>query len=108
MLKTGGFVNTNDIVLAIDSEIAQLQKVKALLTDIDVTTKRRPGRPARVRTGNDAVHLNPETSARKPKRRTMSTEGRAKIAEAQKLRWEESKKAAKKAAREPASSPVKT
>jgi len=47
MLKSGGFMNTNDIVLAIDAEIAQLQKAKALLTDSDLTAKRRPGRPVR-------------------------------------------------------------
>jgi hypothetical protein len=81
--------------------------VKALLTDIDVTTERRPGRPARVRTANDAAHLNPEKSARKSKRRTMSAEGRAKIAEAQRLRWEKTRKATKKAARAAASLPVK-
>ncbi|MEA3006655.1 MAG: hypothetical protein QOI94_1924 [Acidobacteriaceae bacterium] len=29
----GGFMNTNDIVLAIDAEISRLQQAKALLTD---------------------------------------------------------------------------
>lgn len=45
MLENGGFMNTNDIVLAIYAEIAQLQKMRALLTDPDLAVKRRPDRP---------------------------------------------------------------
>jgi len=86
-------MNTSDIVLAIDAEIAQLQKVKALLTGTDVTTKRKPGRPAAP---NKATRFNPVEFAKKTKRRTMSAEGRAKIAAAQKARWAKSKKLAKK------------
>lgn len=100
-------MNTNDIVLAIDAEIAQLQRVKALLTDTDVTPKRKPGRPAGGGMPNKATSLNPVQSAKEPKRRTMSVEGRAKIAEAQKVRWAKSKKATKSAARKAASSPAK-
>jgi len=42
----GGFVNTSDIVLAIDAEIALLEKVKTLLTGTELTMKRTQGRPA--------------------------------------------------------------
>ena len=49
-------MNTSDIVLAIDAEIAQLQKVKVLLTGTDLTTKRKPGRPAAP---NKVTSFNP-------------------------------------------------
>jgi hypothetical protein len=104
MLEGGGFMNTSDIVLAIDAEIAQLQKVKVLLTGTDLTTKRKPGRPAAP---NKATSFNPAEFAKTAKRRTMSAEGRAKIAAAQKARWAKSKRVAKKAARKAASIPAK-
>lgn len=85
-------MNTRDIVLAIDTEIAQLQKVKALLVGIDFTTKRKPGRPAGVGAPNNAINFNPAEFARKPKRHTLSAEGRAKIVAAQRARWAKSKK----------------
>ncbi|RZU39186.1 hypothetical protein [Edaphobacter modestus] len=88
-------MNTSDIVLAIDAEITQLQKVKALLTDPDLTTKRKPSRPVGVAAPNKATSFNPVEFAKKSKRRTMSAEGRAKIAAAQKARWEKSKRVAK-------------
>ena len=100
-------MNTSDIVLAIDAEIAQLQKVKALLTGTDLTTKRKPGRPAAAGARNKTTSFNPVEFAKKPKRRTMGAEGRAKIAAAQKTRWAKSKKAAKKAAHKAASAPAK-
>jgi hypothetical protein len=88
-------MNTSDIVLAIDAEIAQLEKVKVLLTGTDLTTKRKPGRPAAA---NKATSFNPAEFAKTAKQRTMSAEGRAKIAAAQKARWAKSKRVAKKAA----------
>jgi hypothetical protein len=107
MLESGGFMNTSDIVLAIDAEIAQLQKVKALLTGTDLTTKRKPGRPAGAAAPNKATSFNPVEFAKKPKRRTMSAEGRAKIAAAQRARWAKSKRAAKKTAHKAAPAPAK-
>jgi topoisomerase IA-like protein len=66
-----------DLVSSVDSEIAILQQVRALLA----------GQDGHVRRG------------RKPgKKRTMSAEGRARIAAAQRARWAKQKKAAKKAA----------
>jgi hypothetical protein len=49
-------MNTRDIVLGIDAEIAQLQKVEVLLTGTDLTTKRKAGRPAAP---NKATSFNP-------------------------------------------------
>jgi len=101
-------MHTSDIVLAIDAEIAQLQKVKALLTGTELTVKRKPGRPDGASAPNKATSFNPLKFAKKTeKRRTMSAEGRAKIAAAQKARWAKSKRAAKKAARKAASAPAK-
>ena len=35
MLESGGFMNTSDIVFAIDAEIMQLQKVKAHIIEME-------------------------------------------------------------------------
>jgi hypothetical protein len=51
-------MNTSDIILAIDAEIAQLQKVKALLTGTDVTTKRKPGCQLRPIRQLDSIQWN--------------------------------------------------
>jgi hypothetical protein len=108
MLDSGGFMNTSDIVLAIDAEIVLLQTVKALLTGAELVTKRKPGRPAGASAPNKATSFNPVEFAKKPeKRRTLSAEGRAKIAAAQKARWAKSKRAAERAAHKAASSPAK-
>jgi hypothetical protein len=72
-------MNTDQILDAIDSEILRLQQVKALLSggswiSSGVIT-RRSSKPA--------------------KKRTLSAEARAKIAEAQRKRWAAQKKAKK-------------
>src|ERR1700691_142358 len=93
----GGFMNTNDIVLAIDAEISRLQQAKALLTDTLSLTpaKRKPGRPAAASGIGKATSFNPADFDAKPKtRRGMSAAGRARIAAAQKARWARFKKAA--------------
>ena|SRR5580765_526277 len=95
-------MNTNDIVMAIDAEIAQLQKVKALLTETGVPSKRKPGRPAGSPTKAITVAAKPA------KRRKMSAEGRAKIAAAQKARWASYKKTAKTAAPSTTPAPAKS
>jgi hypothetical protein len=69
-------MNTGELLSSIDSEIARLQEVRALLT----------GQDGHVRRG------------RKPaKKRTLSIEARARIAAAQRKRWAAQKKAAKAA-----------
>jgi hypothetical protein len=68
-----------ELLIQIDAEIAQLQQARAVLTGAQ--TKRRPGRPV--------------GSGKRKKKRTMSPEGRARIAAAQKARWAQAKKAAK-------------
>jgi hypothetical protein len=92
-------MDTRDILLAIDAEIAKLQQAKAILSEGSIA-KRRPGRPAKVlSTGSNTVGAKTGELAQRPeKRRTMSSAGRARIAAAQKARWAKSKRTAKKAA----------
>jgi hypothetical protein len=71
-------METSKLLAEIDAEIARLQQARALLNGKEV--KRQPGRPAKKTTA---------------KKRTMSAEGRARIAAAQKARWANAKKAAK-------------
>jgi hypothetical protein len=70
-------MNTQDILSAIDAEIARLQSARSLLAG---TAKRR-GRPP----------MGGSPSA--PKKRTMSAAGRRRIAEAQRKRWAKQKAA---------------
>jgi hypothetical protein len=100
-------MNIDEIVAAIDAEIEQLLKVKALLNGTTFTTKRRPGRPSRATVINQTAAFNSVKPAKKNARRSMSAEGRAKIAAAQKARWEKSRRAAKKALRKAVSDSTK-
>jgi hypothetical protein len=77
-------VNTEEIVATIDAEIARLQEVRAVLSGT-VTSKRRgrpPGWPKKAAPAKAAS-----------KKRVISAEGRAKIAEAQRKRWAKAKRA---------------
>jgi hypothetical protein len=70
----------DNILAAIDEEIARLQKVRSLLsTNSGVTVPRKRGR-------------KPGATVKKTKR-VLSPEARAKIAAAQKRRWAAQKKA---------------
>jgi hypothetical protein len=67
----------NNILASIDSEIASLQRARALLVGKAVkVSKRKATKPTKVK-------------------RTMSAAGRKAIADAQRKRWAEKKKAAK-------------
>jgi hypothetical protein len=70
------------IVSHIDSEIATLQQVRSLLAGGSSVSAQELIRKAAPMTAS-------------PKKRTMSAEGRARIAAAQKRRWAALKKAAK-------------
>ena len=79
-------MNINQILSAIDAEISKLQQARALLigSTEPLGVKRGPGRPKKVSAPKPAVA-----------KRTMSPEGKARIAAAQKKRWAVSKKATK-------------
>ena len=89
-------MNTAEILSAIDEELTRLEQARALLGGAQngpakaaIEGKRR-GRPP------GAAKQVPGTET---KTRTMSEEGRARIAAAQKARWAAKKKAEKKAAK---------
>ncbi|SDE82856.1 hypothetical protein [Terriglobus roseus] len=78
-------MNTNEILSAIDGEIAKLQEVRSLLTgysDPTGTPKRGRGRPKK-------------TVSAHPVKRVLSEDAKARIAAAQKKRWAAQKKATK-------------
>jgi hypothetical protein len=79
-----------DILSLIDAEIATLKEARALLAASSAVTvaKRKPGRPSKVQPDSLKV------STRK-KKRHLSPEGRARIAEATKKRWAAQNKTAK-------------
>jgi hypothetical protein len=79
---TGGTVGVSEILMQIDSEIAQLQRARTLLAGGAAAAPKK-------------VVVAP--AAKKPakkKKRNLSPEGRKRIAEAVKRRWAEQKKAA--------------
>jgi hypothetical protein len=79
-----------DILAAIDSEIATLEQVKALLSASGaVVAKRKPGRPAKA-----ASVVAPKVQKTR-KRRKMSAEARERIRQAQIKRWAALKGASK-------------
>ena len=92
-------MNRSDILQALDTEIAKLQQARTLLADApdvlpEATAVRRgPGRPK----GSTKTAAK-ETKAPAAKKRTMSAEGKARIAAAQKARWAKLHKATKSAA----------
>ena len=76
-------MNTDQIIVAIDTEISKLKQARALLlTSADV--KRGPGRPKST-----------EAKATKPKKRKLSAKGRAAISAAMKARWAKRRKESK-------------
>ncbi len=88
----------NEILEAIDVEIAKLQQVRAMLagsadaiSGLETLAKRR-GRPKG--SGNKSA-----APAKKSAKRVMSAEGKARIAAAQKARWAAQKTAKKRAAK---------
>ena len=85
-------MNQNEMIQGLRAEIAKLQRVLDLLLEQPSTPEvRGPGRPKG--STNRATSFNPKEFA--PKRRTMSAEGKARIAAAQKKRWAAQKGSAK-------------
>lgn len=81
-------MDITNLLTLIDAEIARLQQARALLSGtIAKPEKRKPGRPKSTTTA-------PVAPAKK-KKRNLSPEGRARIAEAVRRRWAAAKKAGK-------------
>jgi hypothetical protein len=81
-------METKEILAHIDTQIARLQQVKGILSGSTSTRKKRGTNKAAKVTSTPVL----------VEKRTMSAEGRAKIAAAQKARWAKVRKATKKAA----------
>ena len=75
-------MESNEIIAAIDAEIARLQQARALLSG--TSAKAKPGRP--------------KGSGNKPqgRKRVLSADARKRIADAQRRRWAERRKAVAK------------
>jgi hypothetical protein len=82
--RTLSRMSANEILSLIDAEIAALQQARAALAG--TAAKKKPGRPKST--------AAPVLKTKK-KRRTLSAEARAKIADAQRKRWAAVRKAAK-------------
>lgn len=78
-------MNHSEMIRNLRAEIAKLQQVLDLVLEhsSDAQEVRRPGRPKAA--GNRETRVKPQGSS--PKKRTMSAEGKARIAAAQKKRW---------------------
>jgi hypothetical protein len=84
-------MNTNEILAAIDAEIAVLKQARAILTETETADGR-----------------SPRVGGKPRKRRKMSAEIRAKMAAAQKKRWAAIRAAEKAAKKVPAKKVAKT
>jgi hypothetical protein len=89
-------MGVSEILASVDREIALLQKARALLSGtVAPAPKKKVGRPRKiVATPKKAVA--PAAKPEKKKKRNLSPEGRARIAEAVKRRWAAQKAAAAK------------
>lgn len=97
-------MKTNQILSAIDAEITKLQQARALLSGYSdpAVIKRGPGRPRKVAAPLKAVAFKrgpgrpkkATVTAKAVAKRTVSAEGKARIAAAQKRRWAAAKKSA--------------
>ncbi len=86
----------SEILASVDREIALLKQVRALLSGIgEAAPKKKAGRPKKtVVAAARATQKPAEKIAKRKKKRVLSPEGRKRIAEAVKRRWETQRKAA--------------
>lgn len=99
-------MDVRKIVAEIDAKIASLQQARAVLIGLNegaapVEEKRRRGRP-KGSTNAARAEVKAAAPKRGRRRRNLSPEGRKRIADAMKLRWEEHRNAAPKAAKKAA------
>jgi hypothetical protein len=83
-----------DVLALLDAEIATLKEARQLLK-ADSTGSAAPRKAGRPRKAENALLTTATTAAKTKKKRNLSPEGRARIAEAVKRRWAAQKKAAK-------------
>ena len=83
-----------DVLALLDAEIATLKEARQLLK-ADSTRSAAPRKAGRPRKGENALLTAVATTAKTKRKRNLSPEGRARIAEAVKRRWAAQKKTAK-------------
>jgi hypothetical protein len=90
------FMGVSEILASVDHEIAMLKQVRALLSGTAATSpKKKVGRPKKtVAAAPPAAQMPARKIAKKKKKRNLSPEGRKRIAEAVRRRWEAQRKAA--------------
>ncbi len=86
-------MGVSDILASVDREIAILKQVRALLTGSPTATPKKAGRPKRAEAPTGPT-TTPEVKPVRKKKRKLSPEGRKRIAEAVRRRWETQRKAA--------------
>jgi hypothetical protein len=83
-----------DVLALLDAEIATLKEARQLLK-ADSTGSAAPRKAGRPRKAENALLTAITATAKTKKKRNLSSEGRARIADAVKRRWAAQKKAAK-------------
>jgi hypothetical protein len=83
-----------DVLALLDAEIANLKEARQLLK-ADSTGSAAPRKAGRPRKAENTLPTDVTKTAKTKKKRNLSPEGRARIAEAVKRRWAAQKKAAK-------------
>jgi hypothetical protein len=92
-------MDVRKIVAEIDAKITSLQQARTVLMELDesvVTSKPRRGRPKGSTNAVKSASVKVAKGA--PRKRTLSPEGRKRIADAMKRRWADRRKALKKEA----------
>jgi hypothetical protein len=88
-------MGVSEILASVDREIALLKQARALLdSTVAPTSKRKVGRPKKTNAAETPAAPKPAKKIAKSKRRNLSPEGRKRIADAVKRRWDAQKKAA--------------
>ena len=90
-------MGVSDILASVDREIALLKQVRALLSGTaDATPNKKAVATKRVASAVASASQSTadSVSKKRPKKRKLSPEGRKRIAEAVKRRWELQRKAA--------------
>ena len=88
-------MGVSEILASVDREIALLKQARALLSGAAVAPKKKPGRPRKTAVAPSAAEKPTKRTAKKRKKRNLSPEGRKRIVDAVKRRWERQRKAAK-------------
>ncbi|HZL50668.1 MAG TPA: hypothetical protein VFC37_06935 [Terracidiphilus sp.] len=88
-------MGVSEILASVDREIALLKQVRALLAGpAAVTAKKKVGRSKKAVAAVSPATSKPAKKIARRKKRNLSPEGRKRIAEAVKRRWEARRKAA--------------